>query len=353
MLGGYGTCGRPLCCTTFLHVVRAGLDQDGEAAGPEPQPVEAVRAVRPAEVLPALRAAERQRASCTAAAAAKAAATIRPAAAAAAAVRRLRQLAAAARLRTQRMTTPTRRLAQTSASRLQRIDEASIAITAAIPPASVRRSRRAPRPIRACSPCASRSSTAAPDAAAFSPGVLSARRRTRGVRRDRARGRRRPARRRRRDRDGAGQQGSVPAGRAAVDRPHRSARAPHRRAARRDDVLLRARCASCWRRCTSRWPRCRALLTRESLEATIALTARELPRFGIAAPRIAVAGLNPHAGEHGLFGREEEDGDRAGDRGVPRARHRRRRARFPAIRCSSAPVAASSTSSSPAITIRD
>jgi 4-hydroxythreonine-4-phosphate dehydrogenase len=47
-------------------------------------------------------------------------------------------------------------------------------------------------------------------------------------------------------------------------------------------------------------------LTRESLEATIALTARELPRFGVAAPRIAVAGLNPHAGEHGLFGSEEE-----------------------------------------------
>src|SRR6476660_8389108 len=48
-------------------------------------------------------------------------------------------------------------------------------------------------------------------------------------------------------------------------------------------------------------------LTRESLEATIELTARELPRFGIARPRIAVAGLNPHAGEHGLFGREEQE----------------------------------------------
>ena len=47
-------------------------------------------------------------------------------------------------------------------------------------------------------------------------------------------------------------------------------------------------------------------LTRASLEATITLTASELPRFGVAAPRIAVAGLNPHAGEHGLFGREEE-----------------------------------------------
>src|SRR5262245_38555166 len=48
-------------------------------------------------------------------------------------------------------------------------------------------------------------------------------------------------------------------------------------------------------------------LTRESLEATIELTAAELPRFGFAAPRIAVCGLNPHAGEHGLFGREEEE----------------------------------------------
>lgn len=49
------------------------------------------------------------------------------------------------------------------------------------------------------------------------------------------------------------------------------------------------------------------LLTRESLERTIDLTARELPRFGVPAPRIAVAGLNPHAGEHGLFGTEETD----------------------------------------------
>jgi 4-hydroxythreonine-4-phosphate dehydrogenase len=48
-------------------------------------------------------------------------------------------------------------------------------------------------------------------------------------------------------------------------------------------------------------------LTRESLESTILLSAKELPRFGYASPRIAVAGLNPHAGEHGLFGREEAD----------------------------------------------
>ena len=47
-------------------------------------------------------------------------------------------------------------------------------------------------------------------------------------------------------------------------------------------------------------------LTADVLERTIALTARELPKFGRIAPRMAVCGLNPHAGEHGLFGREEE-----------------------------------------------
>jgi 4-hydroxythreonine-4-phosphate dehydrogenase len=39
----------------------------------------------------------------------------------------------------------------------------------------------------------------------------------------------------------------------------------------------------------------------------IELTSRELPRFGIARPRLALAGLNPHAGEHGILGREETD----------------------------------------------
>jgi 4-hydroxythreonine-4-phosphate dehydrogenase len=46
-------------------------------------------------------------------------------------------------------------------------------------------------------------------------------------------------------------------------------------------------------------------LTRASLEETIALTARSLPLFDKVPPKIAVCGLNPHAGEHGLFGREE------------------------------------------------
>jgi 4-hydroxythreonine-4-phosphate dehydrogenase len=48
------------------------------------------------------------------------------------------------------------------------------------------------------------------------------------------------------------------------------------------------------------------LLTQEALESVIDLSARELPRFGFARPRLALAGLNPHAGEHGLMGREDD-----------------------------------------------
>jgi 4-hydroxythreonine-4-phosphate dehydrogenase len=48
-------------------------------------------------------------------------------------------------------------------------------------------------------------------------------------------------------------------------------------------------------------------ITAELVERTIRLAARELPAFGCADPRIAVAALNPHAGEHGLMGREDDD----------------------------------------------
>jgi 4-hydroxythreonine-4-phosphate dehydrogenase len=47
-------------------------------------------------------------------------------------------------------------------------------------------------------------------------------------------------------------------------------------------------------------------LTPGRLRDAIELTQEALPRFGWAHPRIAVAGLNPHAGEHGLLGHEEE-----------------------------------------------
>ncbi len=49
-----------------------------------------------------------------------------------------------------------------------------------------------------------------------------------------------------------------------------------------------------------------AMLTPALMADMIDLTARELPRFGIARPRLALAGLNPHAGENGLLGEEEE-----------------------------------------------
>jgi len=49
------------------------------------------------------------------------------------------------------------------------------------------------------------------------------------------------------------------------------------------------------------------ILSRELIAKTIRITGRSLrERFGIENPRIAVAGLNPHAGEGGLFGEEEK-----------------------------------------------
>lgn len=47
------------------------------------------------------------------------------------------------------------------------------------------------------------------------------------------------------------------------------------------------------------------LITPENICNSLRLTDRVLRAAGIAAPRIAVAALNPHAGEGGLFGREE------------------------------------------------
>jgi 4-hydroxy-L-threonine phosphate dehydrogenase PdxA len=49
-----------------------------------------------------------------------------------------------------------------------------------------------------------------------------------------------------------------------------------------------------------------SLLTEARLLETIMLSAEWLPHFGVGEPRIAVAGLNPHAGENGVLGREDE-----------------------------------------------
>lgn len=48
-------------------------------------------------------------------------------------------------------------------------------------------------------------------------------------------------------------------------------------------------------------------ITAEKILDTIVITGNDMiRRFGVKAPRIAVAGLNPHAGEDGLFGNEEK-----------------------------------------------
>jgi 4-hydroxythreonine-4-phosphate dehydrogenase len=49
-----------------------------------------------------------------------------------------------------------------------------------------------------------------------------------------------------------------------------------------------------------------AAVTQEAVEKAVRVLHAELRRkYGIAAPRILVAGLNPHAGEGGYLGREE------------------------------------------------
>jgi 4-phospho-D-threonate 3-dehydrogenase / 4-phospho-D-erythronate 3-dehydrogenase len=47
-------------------------------------------------------------------------------------------------------------------------------------------------------------------------------------------------------------------------------------------------------------------ITQARVEGVILMMADALKRLGITRPRIGVAGLNPHAGEHGLFGDEDE-----------------------------------------------
>ncbi len=49
------------------------------------------------------------------------------------------------------------------------------------------------------------------------------------------------------------------------------------------------------------------LLTPSLVEQTIDVVAGSLPAFGCPDPKIALTGLNPHAGEGGMLGREEHD----------------------------------------------
>ena len=49
------------------------------------------------------------------------------------------------------------------------------------------------------------------------------------------------------------------------------------------------------------------LITREQVLTTIRITARDVGRYFVRKPRLAVLALNPHGGEGGMFGREEQD----------------------------------------------
>ena len=49
------------------------------------------------------------------------------------------------------------------------------------------------------------------------------------------------------------------------------------------------------------------LLTQERVGTVLDLASVHLPRFGVTRPRLALAGLNPHAGEGGLLGTEDRD----------------------------------------------
>jgi 4-hydroxythreonine-4-phosphate dehydrogenase len=62
-----------------------------------------------------------------------------------------------------------------------------------------------------------------------------------------------------------------------------------------------------------------ALITPELVDETIALTADAMASFGVSRPRLALAGLNPHAGEGGVIGTED---DRVLAPAVQRARGR-------------------------------
>ena len=73
-----------------------------------------------------------------------------------------------------------------------------------------------------------------------------------------------------------------------------------------------------------------AALTQGTVESIVALAANELPRFGFAAPRLALAGLNPACRRARVDGARRRRSADAGGAGVSLARNRRLTGRFPA-----------------------
>ncbi len=107
-----------------------------------------------------------------------------------------------------------------------------------------------------------------------------------------------------RDSHGAGQQGLH---RTAFQRSNRVSFRTGRSALNSPWHSLRRRSKLCWQPCTClsrmRWP---AITTQRYVDL-ITFVNRELLRFGFPDPKIAVAAINPHAGEGGMFGREDMD----------------------------------------------
>ena len=86
-------------------------------------------------------------------------------------------------------------------------------------------------------------------------------------------------------------------------------------------------------------------VTPGEIRRIVRLVDRELPRFGATRRRIALCGLNPHAGEGGLFGTEERDIIAPTVESLSRRTGSTCAAPFRRIPCSCAPSAASSTRS--------
>ena len=94
-------------------------------------------------------------------------------------------------------------------------------------------------------------------------------------------------------------------------------------------------------------------LSRDLIVTTARIVVAELKsRFGIARPRIAMSGLNPHAGEDGTLGTEDRTDGCAGRRHPARRRHRYREAPCPPTLCSTKPHAKPMTARSACITTR-
>ena len=140
----------------------------------------------------------------------------------------------------------------------------------------------------------------------------------------------RRARRRRRVLHAVQQAGDAARRRRRTTTRSASPRACSARPAPRPSSTSSKACGTRASRRTCRWRRCRRCSpsTRSCRRST--LTHRALRAAGFAPPRIAVAALNPHAGDGGNFGREEIDVIAPAVKAGAGGGHPRAKGRFPA-----------------------